>query len=173
MDTDGLIRVKTKLLYRQDSDGFKFPVLLPNSHPIVDLLIRDCHVLNCHGGAQCLMGSLTEKCWIVQSRNAVKSILRACVICQRHTRKKTGVPSVAIPEYRVKDSGAFETTGIDLAGPLILRDKTKAWIVLFTCAVYRCVHLELVTELSTEDFLLALTRFMMRKRRPATIYTDN
>ncbi|UYV62512.1 SPNS3 [Cordylochernes scorpioides] len=67
----------------------------------------------------------------------------------------------------------FEVVGIDLAGPLYLKDQTKTWVVLFTCAVYRCVHLELVISLSTEDFLMALERFIKRRGRPSTIFSDN
>jgi hypothetical protein len=172
-DQEGSIRVKTKLLNREDSLGFKLPVLLPHSHQFVDLLIRHEHTFNCHGGAQFMMGILREKCWIVQGRAAVKKVIRACVECQRYTAKKSEVPSSALPEDRVRDAGAFEVIGIDLAGPLMLRNGAKVWIVLFTCAVYRGVHLELVESLSTEDFLLAFTRFCRRKRRPVTIYTDN
>jgi len=63
--------------------------------------------------------------------------------------------------------------GVDLAGPLFLKDGSKVWIVLFTCAVYRAVHLELVKSLSTEAFLYSLRRFISRRGRPNTIYSDN
>ncbi|GFX48795.1 integrase catalytic domain-containing protein [Trichonephila clavipes] len=53
------------------------------------------------------------------------------------------------------------------------RDRTKSWIVLFTCAVFRAVHMKLVTSLSAESFILALRRFILRRGRPFTIYSDN
>ncbi|XP_055928608.1 uncharacterized protein LOC129959745 [Argiope bruennichi] len=40
-----------------------------------------------------------------------------------------------LPEDRFKDASCFEVTGIDLAGPVFLRDGSKSWIVLFTCSV--------------------------------------
>ncbi|GBM67650.1 hypothetical protein AVEN_226020-1 [Araneus ventricosus] len=43
----------------------------------------------------------------------------------------------------------------------------------FTCAVYRAVHLELVSSLSTESFMQALRRFWARRGRGSTLYTDN
>lgn len=46
-------------------------------------------------------------------------------------------------------------------------------IVLFTCAVFRAVHLELVTALSTDAFLQTLRRFIARRGRPSVIYSDN
>ncbi|UYV78583.1 hypothetical protein LAZ67_16002070 [Cordylochernes scorpioides] len=42
------------------------------------------------------------------------------------------------------------------------QNKTKAWIVLFSCAVFRALHMELVTSLSTEAFIQALRRFIAR-----------
>ena len=47
------------------------------------------------------------------------------------------------------------------------------WVVLFTCAVYRCVHLEVTSTLSTEGFVRALRRFVSRRGRPSTVYSDN
>ncbi|KAG8173727.1 hypothetical protein JTE90_024230 [Oedothorax gibbosus] len=83
-----------------------------------------------------------------------------------------GVP-VALPKDRVNDSNVFQTTGIDLAGPLFLLNGEEVWIVLYTCAVFRAIHLELVPSLSTASFLLSLRRFIARRGRPKTIYTDN
>jgi len=136
-------------------------------------LVREVHIQNCHGGVQFLIGKLREKVWIVQSRRAIKRVLRTCVACRRHDAKKSEVPPCALPEDRVKDAGVFDVTGIDLAGPLFLKNQSKIWFVLFTCGIFRCVHLELVESLTTEDFLLAFTRFCKRKRRPKTVYTDN
>ncbi|GFX27146.1 putative RNA-directed DNA polymerase from transposon X-element [Trichonephila clavipes] len=62
---------------------------------------------------------------------------------------------------------------IDLAGPLFLKNGEKVWVVLYTCAVYRAVHLELVIALSTNNFLLSLRRFIARRGRPSVVYTNN
>ncbi|GFT21860.1 integrase catalytic domain-containing protein [Trichonephila clavipes] len=78
-----------------------------------------------------------------------------------------------LPPDRVNDCAIFEVVGIDLAGPLFLKTGEKVWITLFTCAVYRALHLELVNALSTDAFLLALRRFIARRGRPRIIYCDN
>ncbi|UYV80233.1 hypothetical protein LAZ67_18002105 [Cordylochernes scorpioides] len=90
-----------------------------------------------------------------------------CVDPEVHTKYTKIVP------IRVRDATAFEILGVDLAGPLYLNNKTKAWIVLFTCAVFRDIHLELVTSLSTEAFIQALRKFIARRGRPTVIYSDN
>ncbi|GFT20836.1 integrase catalytic domain-containing protein [Trichonephila clavipes] len=78
-----------------------------------------------------------------------------------------------LPPDRVNDCAIFEVVGIDLAGPLFLKTGEKVWITLFTCAVYRALHLELVNALSSDAFLLALRRFIARRGRPRIIYCDN
>ena len=49
----------------------------------------------------------------------------------------------------------------------------KGYIALFTCITIPAVHLELCTEMSTDNFLLDLQRFVGRRGLPHTIYTDN
>ncbi|KAF2879705.1 hypothetical protein ILUMI_26468 [Ignelater luminosus] len=81
--------------------------------------------------------------------------------------------SVACETPTVRDATVFEIVGIDFAGPLYLKSGEKAWVCLFTCAIYRTVHLELTTSMSTSSFIQVLRRFVARRGRPKTIYTDN
>ncbi|XP_015120372.1 uncharacterized protein LOC107043390 [Diachasma alloeum] len=97
----------------------------------------------------------------------------SCVISRCFTAKRFESNPIPLPENRVRDAAAFEVTGVDLAGPLFLTEGEKSWVVLFTCAVYRAIHLELVKSLSTDAFLKALRRFIARRGRPLTIYCDN
>ena len=46
-------------------------------------------------------------------------------------------------------------------------------MLLFTYAVIRAVHLEVVTELSAEHVLLAIRRFVARRGKPKLIISDN
>ncbi|GFW05582.1 integrase catalytic domain-containing protein [Trichonephila clavipes] len=78
-----------------------------------------------------------------------------------------------LPQDRVRDADVFEIIGLDLAGPLILKNGEKNWILILTCAVYRAIHLELLTSVSTESFLLGLRSFIARRGRPSVIYSDN
>ncbi|GBO46822.1 hypothetical protein AVEN_4161-1, partial [Araneus ventricosus] len=89
------------------------------------------------------------------------------------TEVRETAPLIHLPLDRIRESAVFEITGIDLCGPLFIKPKAKAWIVLFTCAVYRAIHLEVVTSLSTEAFIQSLRRFIARRGRPTTIYSDN
>ncbi|UYV76772.1 hypothetical protein LAZ67_14001986 [Cordylochernes scorpioides] len=111
--------------------------------------------------------------WILRSRKTVKKIINQCIRWKLFTATPATVESTSLPEDRVRDAAVFEIVGVDLTGHLILKNKKKAWIVIFTCAVYRGVHLELVTYSSMEAFLQAFRRFIARRGRALIVYSDN
>ncbi|GFW96966.1 integrase catalytic domain-containing protein [Trichonephila clavipes] len=87
---------------------------------------------------------------------------------------ESGVQVTApLPALRVEQSAPFSVVGIDFGGPLYTKDENKHYIVLFTCAVTRALHLELVNNLTTETFLLALRRFISHRGLCSKILTDN
>ena len=76
-----------------------------------------------------------------------------------------------LPEDRIKPAPPFTNVGLDFAGPLFLKDSgEKAYICLFTCAVTRAIHLELVSNMTVERFLLALRRMVARRGMCSIIY---
>jgi len=131
------------------------------------------HLDNCHAGVGTLLVSLRERFWILKARKTIKSIVSKCIRCRRYQVKNMETEPVGLPKDRIQSTAVFQIVGVDLAGPLFLKGGEKCWIVLYTCAVYRVVHLELVLSLSTESFLQSLRRFVARRGRPSTIYSDN
>lgn len=172
-DKDGLFRAKTNIIQRKDEENFLYPVILPSNHPVVQRLIIEKHLEKQHAGVSTLMAHLRESVWILKSRKTIRNVIRKCIKCKRFQVPRIEVEPGVPPEDRVREAKIFEVVGVDLAGPLYLADKTKAWIVLYTCAVYRAIHLELITSLSTEAFLQSLRRFIARRGRPFVIYCDN
>ncbi|GFV74387.1 integrase catalytic domain-containing protein [Trichonephila clavipes] len=170
--SDDLLRVETRIASRKDLETFRFPILLPHKHQMVKKLIMSKHLQLEHAGTQTL-SCLRESFWIIKSRKTVRGVIKRCTKCRRFSARPLEAVSISLPEDRVRDAAVFEVTGIDLCGPLFLKTDKKCWIVLAACAVYRTVHLELVSSLSTECFILALRRFIARRGRPSTIYSDN
>ncbi|GBO33318.1 hypothetical protein AVEN_204081-1 [Araneus ventricosus] len=172
IDADGILRVKTKLTMREEDDNFKVPIVLPSDHHVVKSLILYKHQELGHPGVQFLMVALRENYWILKSRT-IKKIIKTCIICQRFSVKQPEIPEGTLPEDRVKNASIFEVIGVDVAGPLIIKESKKVWILIITCVIYRAVHLELLMSLLTDNFILALRRFIARRGRPLIIYSDN
>ncbi|UYV60592.1 hypothetical protein LAZ67_1001615 [Cordylochernes scorpioides] len=153
-NTDGLWCVESKLLHGQVPEEFKTPIILPGDHPFVEQLIWEVHLKNGHVGVQFILSKLREKFWIIRGRKTIKKI-------------------ITLPENRIGLGKPFQVTGVDLLGPLHLKEGGKVWVAAFTCAVYRAIHLELVKSLETGVFMMALHRFICRRGRPEKIYSDN
>ncbi|GFY60469.1 integrase_H2C2 domain-containing protein [Trichonephila inaurata madagascariensis] len=132
-DEDGLLRIRTKLADSYEKEDFKFPILLPASDVVVKL-IREEHVKAMHAGSSILLAWLREKFWIIRAKRLVKRVLSESVICKRYKAKHVEVPFAPLPRDRVTQTKIFEVTGVYYAGPLYLKSKAKAWIVLLTYA---------------------------------------
>lgn len=85
-----------------------------------------------------------------------------------------------LPSARVCPATPFSITGIDFCGPFHVKEKkhrnrgrVKVYICVFICMSMKAVHLEVISDLSTEGFLAALRRFIARRGRPEHVYSDN
>ncbi|CAK1604317.1 unnamed protein product [Parnassius mnemosyne] len=119
------------------------------------------------------MSELRNRFWITSVRWLCKDIVKKCIICRRQKGIHYDTPETPLPLERIQGTAAFQMTGIDLAGPLYLRNQEKCWVVLFTCATFRAVHFEMVDSLSTNSFIMSLRRFIARRGRIDVIFTDN
>lgn len=144
-DSNGLLRVKSKLGLSDESHDFIYPILLPSNSDMMQKLIMETHQLIMHAGVQTTLCYLRRKFWILKGRKTVKNVLYKCVNCKKQKAKAAEPPFAPLPRDRLVNTNAFEISGVDLAGPLFLKTGEKAWIVLFTCAVFRAIHLELVS----------------------------
>ncbi|GBO00420.1 hypothetical protein AVEN_124792-1 [Araneus ventricosus] len=165
-----MVRTKTAIFQRDDTSEFRTPAILPSDHPVVRSLIMEENKLKGHIGDSHVLNSLRERFWILAGRRVLSSVL---ITCKLYSSKNVNPPAPPLPGDRVQDASVFQITGIDYAGPVLLREYQNAWICLFTCAVYHCVNLELVTSLTTDTFVQAFHRFVARRGKPSIIYTDN
>ncbi|XP_037502495.1 uncharacterized protein LOC119376894 [Rhipicephalus sanguineus] len=176
LDREGLMRVGGRLQFTDNHEETKHPIVLPGTHPFTLLLIKKEHVRMLHSGVRDTLAQLRESYWIIRGRQAVKKVIKRCLICRKQSCPPATEPVAPLPADRVTKGNPFDTVGIDFAGPLICqqsRDVRKCYIAIFTCAVTRAVHLELVSDMSTTAFLLAFKRFVARRGICSTIYSDN
>ena len=177
LDNAGVWRCKGRLENANLSASTMHPILLPNRHHFVSLQVLDCHRRVMHGGVKETLTELRMSFWIVKGRSVVKRLLRQCTICTRFNGRAYSAPeSPPMPEFRVRECAPFSYIGLDYAGPLYVKEKqveVKVWIALFTCAVSRALHLELVPDMTTEAFLRCFKRFAARRGTPLKIVSDN
>ncbi|XP_058827840.1 uncharacterized protein LOC131687763 [Topomyia yanbarensis] len=176
---DGLIRVGGRLKYSAIPYDGKHQVLLPQKHHITETIVRDLHQEHFHVGQNGLLAIVREKYWPVHVKQLIKKVVSACQVCARQ-RPKPGVQYMGnLPGVRVNPSQPFSKVGIDYAGPFMIKlggrstKLYKGYVVVFVCLVVKAIHFELVSSLSTDNFIAALQRFSSRRGLPSDIYSDN
>lgn len=182
-DGDQVIRCKGRINNANLPPESKNPTLLPPKHSFIDLLVLDVHNRVKHNGIRDTLTTIRERFWILRGRETVKRIIKGCVVC----KKAEGVPFQAqpspdLPSSRVSDEPPFTNVGLDFAGPMFIRGEnenlsssssSKTYILLFTCASTRAVHLELTQSLDVPSFLRAFRRFASRRGLPSLLLSDN
>ena len=171
---DGLLRLQGRLQHSGLPEEEKHPVIIPKCHLRV-LLARHAHVMLKHAGVNTMLVSLRDQYWLVGGRYVCKRVKKFCVSCQRQDVHCSDQAMAPLPRLRVTPSPPFAVSGLDHAGPLFCCDLPgkKFYVLLFTCAVTRALHLELVSSLSCEDTLMAVRRFASRRGMPSVLMSDN
>lgn len=183
-----LLRVDGRIRSPNLTRDQQFPILLDKTGILAPLLIRDAHYHRVgnwpgglgHGGTQLILQYLREKYWIIGSRNLAKNIIRKCPTCFKLRMTTSTQLMATLPSSRTTPKRAFSRVGIDYAGPVTIRSSlgrlprlTKAWIAVFVCLVTRAIHLELVSDATTETFIAALRRMISRRGMVSDIISDN
>ncbi|XP_075150775.1 uncharacterized protein LOC142224883 [Haematobia irritans] len=77
-------------------------------------------------------------------------------------------------------SRPFTHTGLDFAGPFDMKHYTgrcvritKGYVCVFICFATKAIHLEATSDLSTNTFLAAFSRFVSRRGCPLHLHSDN
>lgn len=179
IDEKGLLRVGGRLSYAKLSYDKRFPILLPNNSKLTTLLIYDIHVTYLHCGVQTTHFLLSQHFWIISAKKLIRKVLSKCFDCWKTNPKSLQPPLGNLPKFRISEAKAFSNVGTDFCGPFSITmsrlrgAKTlKSYVCLFICCATKAVHLELVSDMSTEGFLAALRRFIARRGRCTNIYSD-
>ena len=180
MDDQGILRCRSRLEMSGDlSFGEKFPVILDGRNYFVRLLIAWIHKNKClHSpGITTNLHHVRTEYLILRARSTTMKVLKECRVCAKFRAKPAGEVVPPLPAFRIEEAKCFEFTGCDFAGPVMVRndegEKSKAYIVLFVCAVSRAIYLELTPDLTTFEFLLVLRKFINRHPAVRRIISDN
>ena len=126
------------------------------------------------------MASLCRRYHIIGCRKAVHSITRKCITC-RHTMVKPQNQLLGqLPSETVTPGFVFENVGVDYAGPFHIKYGSvrkptiiKAYVCVFVSHSVKAVHLESVSDLTTDAFVATLRRFIARRGKPSLILSDH
>ena len=178
VDEENLIRFSGRLKKSPLFDNERVhPKLLPGKHKLSEHIVRVIHEKTFHPGVLRIVSKCRKEFWIIGLIRLVKSIGEKCIICRWWRRLPMNQLMADLPDFRITPVLPFENTAVDYSGPFSIkygrRQRSKAYGAIFTCLVTRAIHLELVTDLSTDMFLMALRRFISLYGQPNFIRSDN
>lgn len=180
LDPNQILRVRGRLENSNLRPGEKFPIILPPKNHFTILLIHETHRLTLHGGVKLVLAWLRKKYWVVNARNTVGYVLGKCVTCYRLKATAGQQLMAPLPSPRVQPSFPFTHSGVDFAGPLLVKASSvrgkvtyKGYIAIFVCFCTKAIHVELAGDLTTPTFLAVLKRFLARRNSCTDIYSDN
>lgn len=180
LDRNGLLRVSGRLENSDLNFDAKHPIILPEHHPVVVMIVRAMHFKLLHIGPTQMITTLRQNFAIIRAKTLINRIIHECFICRRYRSKVQQQLMGQLPRCRVHFVRAFLQTGIDLAGPFSIKahngrgsKRLKAYLVVFVCMATRASHLEIATDLSTDTFIAALIRFQSSRGVCSDIFSDN
>lgn len=176
----GIIRVGGRLDNSCYDYNVRHPIIICSKHNFSKLIFNFFHLRLFHAGPQLLLATIRHEYWPLGGRNLAKTTVHKCVKCQRFAGRTVQPIMGNLPKERVQLEFPFLETGTDYAGPILIADRKgrgcrliKSYICVFVCLATRAVHLELVSDLTKHAFIAALNRFIARRGKPRTIYSDN
>ena len=179
LDNDGLWRVGSRIRHHVPfTIDSKLPVLLPTDHLITLLVMRSAHRHShvAHDGTLCRFR--LEGYWAVRAGTLAKKVASACVTCRKSSKKTLSQPMGEIPPEQMKEPAAWGYCQMDLVGPVSCRGDVnprttkKTWGLVIEDVNSGAVHLDVVSDYSTNAVLMSLRRFGSLRGWPGTIQSD-
>lgn len=148
----------------------------------VRLLIRSVHETFFHCSKNVILLYLSNMYYIFTGgvKNAIKKIICECIlwICLRAVTFCQLMGQ--LPKERCEISWPFKRVSVNLTGHYTVKclghrsvKHSKTYAVFFVGMSTPTIHIEVVSDLSTERFLVAFYRFVSFRALPNTIFSDN
>ena len=164
-------------------ENAKHQVILAKDHPLSLLVIQNIHKENFHVGREHTLALLRQHYWIPACRGLIRRILHNCLRCKRDRVLPKPTFMGDLPKERLSiGKTPFNNTGVHYFGLYYVKKSKmtrttkcvkKCNGVLFTCLMTSTIRVELAGDLSTDEFLLALQRFISRRGTLEIIQSDN
>ncbi|GFX01240.1 integrase catalytic domain-containing protein [Trichonephila clavipes] len=180
LDKNSLLRVGGRLSNADLPFEAKRQIIIPSKHKFTKLLFEHMHKKFFHISAQGLVHQIRMQFCPINGKGIARKTVHDCIACFR--QKPTGVDQLMgnLPSERVTPSAPFLNSGVDFCRTFQIKFKnqrkgifSKVYVAIFVCLATKAIHLEAVTDLTTEAFIAALKRLCARRGRISTLMSDN
>ena len=179
LEKDGLFRVGSRIRqhvpFTFDS---KLPVILPTKHLITLQIMRASHNHSHVASDGTLCRFRMEGYWTVKAGVIAKKVANACVDCRKKAGKTLSQPLGEIPAEQLKYPMAWGHCQMDIFGPyhcrsdVNARSTKKIWGIVIEDVNSGAVHIDVITDYSTNAVLMTLRRFGSLRGWPGQMRSD-
>ena len=176
VDNIDQLRVKGRLSKAMVLETARHSIILHRLNPIVKLLIKNVYIINTDSGVEQTRCLLLQYYWIFKCRAVVRLTVHRCLPCKQNVQKILQPQTSDLPCERLPSEHhfVFVTTGLEFIGPFPVsqygRHATR-YVLLFTCLVVRAVHLEITENLSREQTMNCIRRFINSRGKPGKLFS--
>ena len=150
------------------------------SHHLTKLFVESEHVWLLHVGPTLVVASLACNYYIIKGRRILLSITKNRVTCKGAKSDSKPLILGQLPSDRLTLGPVFDHVGVDYPGPVLMKSRPiskrsilKSYVAVFICFSTKCMHLKLVSGLTTASFIATLYPFMARRGKPSLIWSDH
>jgi hypothetical protein len=180
LDEFGLIRIDGRQQNLEKQYGKVHPVILHGKHLITKLVIRAEHIRLLHAGPTLLHASLSRRIHVIGGRRSIRSVTRQCVTCRKISARPLEQRMGSLRIEHISADHLFNRVGIDFARPFYTKYSyvrkpivVTTYVCLYISLAVKAVHLEPVSDLTTNAFLACFRRFIGRRGKPSLVMSDN
>ena len=151
--------------------------ILSYASPLALLYMKAAHNID-HSGADRTLQRSRSDVWIIRGRRLAQLVVNNCFKCKHRNKNLQKQKMAPLHASRLAPAPLWDTTSIDLFGPISVKDFVKrrvsrdCWGVIFVDTVTSAIHLEVTEDYSTDSFLIALKRFINLRGTPRKIHSD-
>ena len=176
LDTDGLLKVRSKFKTWGPTQTNSFPILLAKDSPITTSIIRDAHEQMSHAGCYSVLSHLRNKFWIPHPYSTVKSVLKSCISCKKVNSRSVKLTQNSYRDFRTNPPKIpYRSIFIDYIGPYSIKTETgrkKVWLLAITCLWSRAINLKICSDLTVKSFLRAFQTHIFEYGLPCKVVSD-
>lgn len=181
LDSDQILRVGGRLKNSQLSFNAKHQILIPKSHFVTNLIVREAHIKSLHGGPKLTEATVRQRYWLINAHQIIRNVIKNCVKCTRFRPKVMSQIMADLPASRVEMFvKPFTSCAVDYTGAINYKLASgrgarisKAYISVFVCMSTKAIHLELVTAMTADAFIAAYRRMAARRGIVKHFHSDN
>lgn len=180
IDSDGIVRCHGRLRNANIPYDEQNPIIVPSRSRLAKMLLDEAHEETAHGNIQIMLHYVRARYWIIGGRKCAGNVVKRCVRCTTFAKRAVEQLMGDVPKERLTSIGPFYYCGVDYFGPITIRRNEgrcnvtqQGYGAVFICLTTKVIHIDCVSDMTSEKFLWSLSRLTSIYRTPTKMFSDN